>query len=148
MIKLIKNKKGFTLLELLIVLVVMGVIAGLMFPVLAAQVERGRAQEAVTALGTAKQMMVVYHQTTGGNSYANAGFHPAVPGFMGYDPNAAAAGQVPVFIYTVVSAGDTFTITATRQATVLAPLPANFNPVNNTITINEQGQVVRNGIYA
>lgn len=46
-----RSKKGFTLLELMIVLIALGMVAGLMFPVLTAQVERNRAQEALYKKG-------------------------------------------------------------------------------------------------
>jgi len=132
---MLKGKKGFTLLELLIVLVVIGVIAGLMFPVLAIQVEKHRAQEALTALGTVKEAMVKYNQTDGGNSYAAASFAT-----IGFDPNAVAAGQTPIFTYTLSNlAVGTFTCTAQR-------LPVATN-AGNTVTIDENGTVTRNGVY-
>lgn len=134
--KILKNKKGFTLIELLIVLVVIGVIAGLMFPVMTAQVERARAQEAITALGTVKEGMVRYFQTTGNSSYVGATFANT-----GFDPNVAAAGQTPLFSYTLSNLGAlTFTCTAQR-------LPAATN-VGNTVVINQAGTVTRNGVYA
>ena len=134
--RILKNKKGFTLIELLIVLVVIGVTAGLMFPVLTAQVEKSRAQEALTALGTVKEAMVKYHQTTGNNSYVGATFVN-----IGFDPNVGAAGQVPLFSYTFTNLGvATFTCTAQR-------LPAATN-AGNTVVINHVGNVARNGVYA
>ncbi len=134
--RVLKNKKGFTLIELLIVLVIIGVVAGLMFPVLAAQVEKSRAQEALTALGTVKEAMVKYQQTTGNNSYVGATFAN-----IGFDPNVGAAGQVPLFSYVIGGLGaNTFTCTAQRE-----PAAAN---VGNTVQINQLGTVTRNGVYA
>ena len=132
----LNNKKGFTLLEILIVLVVLGVVAGLMFPVLTAQVEKSRAQEAVTALGTVKEAMVTYYQGAGNNSYVGATFAN-----IGFDPDTAVAGQVPLFTYSLSNlAAATFTCTAQR-------LPAATN-AGNTVTINQAGTVTRNGAYA
>ncbi len=47
MLNLRKNKKGFTLLEILIVLVILAVLAGLAIPAYQSAVEKSRAQEAV-----------------------------------------------------------------------------------------------------
>ena len=142
--KLFKNKKGFTLLELLIVLTIIGVIAGLMFPVMAAQVERSRAQEAITALGTLKEGLVRYHQTVGAAANGGVGTYVGANfANIGYNPNNNAAGQVPLFSYVIDAATlaqDVFLITAQRE-----PAAANGG---NTVTINQAGVVTRNGVYA
>ena len=134
-----KNNKGFTLLELLIVLVVIGVIAGLMFPVLTANIEKGRGQEAAVALGTVKEAMVKYWQTTGNSSYAGATLDStATQSWIGFDPNASAAGQSPLFTYTVNAlAGNGFTIHARRIGTT-----------TNYLEIKETGDIKRFGVYS
>lgn len=129
----IRNKKGFTLIEILIVIVILGVVAGLAIPVLTAQVERSRAQEAIQHLGAMKQSMVRYFASNG--TYATA-----TVANLDYNPNAGVAGQVPLFNYAITAqAANTFTLTAQR-------LPAAAN-AGNTVTINETGTITRNGAY-
>ena len=46
-----KNQKGFTLIEIIIVVIIMGVLASLALPKLTAQINKSRAAEAYNALG-------------------------------------------------------------------------------------------------
>ena len=146
MMKLLKNKKGFTLLELLIVLVIIGVIAGLMFPVLTSQIEKSRAQEAVTALGTVKEKMAQYYNTNG--SYVGAILGVTGTGNIGFNPNTTAGGQTAQFSYVLsnvqatTGAAPTWTCTATAS-----PLGRGGSTAADTIVITENGDVARNGLY-
>ena len=153
--KLFKNKKGFTLLELLIVLTIIGVLAGLMFPVMAAQVERSRAQEAVTSLGTLREAMTRYFQNQGnGTTYAGASMDSVAGGvnFIGFDPSAGQAGQNRLFDYTfsVAPAAAVYTIQALRRVggvAVTGSADAGGVAADNFVTINQAGAVVRSGVY-
>ncbi len=49
--KVLMNKKGFTLLEIVVVMIIVGVLAAIALPNLFANVERQRAQEAITTIG-------------------------------------------------------------------------------------------------
>lgn len=90
--------KGFTIVEILIVLVVLGVIAAAVVPILANQKMKGYKKEAIDHLDVVKAAMGVYYQTntTNPNSYTGATFT-----LIDYNPNTAAAGQVPNFTYTL-----------------------------------------------
>ncbi len=138
--KLLKNKKGFTLLELLIVIVVLGVIAGLMFPVLTTQIEKNRAQEALGVMGAVRNALTGYFQDN--NTYVGATLAN-----IGYNPNVAApGGQAPNFSYALGGLGAAaYTITATPN-----PGGAYRAGLANTdnITIDQAGAVVRSGAYA
>ena len=122
-------------MEILIVLVILGVVAGLSFPVLTPLIEKSRAQEAITSLGTVKEAMVRYWQlqiptsTYAGATFAN----------ISYNPNTGAAGQVPLFTYALSDlAANTFTCTATRIG----------GAATDTVVINQTGTITRNGAYA
>lgn len=144
--KLLRNKKGFTLLEILIVLVILGVVAGLMFPVLAAQVERSRAQEAYTALGTVREAAIKFYQTrtdNDPNSYGSMSFAR-----LGYDPNVGAAGQTPLFTYNFVDAGGATIVPAVGAQTFICRAVRNGLTAADWIEITEAGVVRPNGVYA
>jgi len=48
------NKKGFTLIELMIVVAIIGVLAGIAIPMYSAKVNKSKLQEAVDTLGAIK----------------------------------------------------------------------------------------------
>src|SRR4030042_2113984 len=64
-------KRGFTLLELIIVIIIVGVLATLGFVQYTSMIEKGRKAEARSILGTLRQLEVVNYQETG--AYAAIG---------------------------------------------------------------------------
>ncbi len=132
--RLLRNKRGFTLLEVLIVLIVLGVIAGLAIPVYTAQVEKSRKVEALQVLGAIRASEVRYFSEKG--SYSATG--------LDFDFSAGALGagtQTLHFTYGVASTGATFTATATRNAT-------DGGSAANTVTITNAGVIGGTGIWA
>ncbi len=141
MLNLRKNKKGFTLLEILIVLVILAVLAGLAIPAYQAAVEKSRAQEALSALAAARQAMMRYFAIN--NTYMDMPA-PALPipadmsSGIDFNPNAAVGGQALIFNYVLDNrAAATFRITANRVG----------GPVGS-ISIDQAGTIVRAGVYA
>ena len=128
------NRKGFTLVEILIVMVVLGIVAGLAFPVYTNLVERSRAQEAIRHLDAVKDALSGYRSING--NYTGATFAA-----VRYDPNQVEAGQAAHFSYVLSDVtATTFTITAQRE-------PAAQN-AGNTLTLDQTGTITRNGVYA
>lgn len=77
-------KRGFTLLELIVVIIIVGVLATLGFVQYTSMIEKGRKAEARSILGTLRQLEVIRYQETG--NYSNlAGLSTGVP-----DGNCAA----------------------------------------------------------
>ncbi len=104
---------GFTLLEILIVLVIISVLAGLAMPSYFAQVERVRSSEALNHLTVAKHSLNRYFAQN--NSYAGATLSP-IGTNLDYNPNIAVGGQNLLFDYRF-SAGPTansYTLRARR----------------------------------
>ena len=64
-------KKGFTLIELLIVIVIVGILVTVALPKYKAALERGRAQEAISNLKTASDL-INSHYVLDGNQYVRA----------------------------------------------------------------------------
>ena len=131
--RLRSNRKGFTLLEILIVLVILAVLAGLAVPAYQASVERSRQQEALAGLSAVRDAMTRYFAQN--NSYAGAAFGV---GAMDFNPNLATGGQTVIFSYSLSNlAAATFTCTASRTG----------GPVG-TVSIDQAGAVSRTGVYA
>ncbi len=140
--KIRRDKRGFTLLEILIVLVIVATLAGLAIPVYTAQVEKSRGQEALEALSSTRQAMIRYYANNG--TYATADISQAGCN-IDYCPNpsgaAATGGQTLLFSYTLSNTGvTTFTITANR----VNPPPG----VSGIISVDQAGTVLRTGSYA
>ena len=110
-VKRMRNRSGFTLLEILIVIVILGVLAGLAIPVYQSTVEKSLKSEALQALGSTRQAAARYYALHN-NSYANMTF-----ALLDFDPSAAgnfAGTQHFTYALSDVAAG-TFTVTATRN---------------------------------
>ena len=141
-----RNNKGFTLMEVLIVLIILGVLAGIAVPIYFAQVEKARSAEALASLGAASQSMKRFFAERG--TYVGAVFvgGDGVATFnLDYNPGLAVGGQVLRFGYAITAqAAATFTITATRVAAAGAPVPAG-GP--HTLTIDQAGAVGKSAIY-
>jgi len=130
----VNNKSGFTLLEILVVIIIVGVLASVAMPTLFRNVERARSAEALNTMGVIKRQMDGCAMQFGGTNYTNCGTFDAI-GMT--DPSGSAGSH---FVYTIVGPGaGAFTIRATRNAT---------DNGTNTDTINlalAGGAITRNG---
>ena len=137
-----KNKKGFTLLEILIVLVILGVIAGLAIPAYQGSVEKSRSQEALQTLGAIRESLLRYFALN--NTYANASYCPvaANQNALDYCDTTNNGGQNVHFTYAISNTGPNgFTATATRNA-------VDGGDGTSTIKLNQAGTIVKAGVYA
>ena len=126
------NQKGFTLLELLIVIVILGVLAGLAIPAYQSAVEKARGQEALTSLSAGREAAVRFFALN--NTYVGIANDLSN---LDYNPNTVVGGQTLLFAYAASNQGAaTITITATRQG----------GPVG-TIAVNQAGTITKTGVY-
>ena len=117
----VKNQ-GFSLIELMIVVAIIGIIAGIALPGYADYVRRGKATEATSTLGDLKIKMEQYFQDN--RTYENAGGLVA--------PCAPPVGAVKFFAFACTAqTATTFTLEAT-------PL-SNADMTGFKYTINESG---------
>ena len=105
-------KKGFTLLELVVVIIILGVLATLGIQQYGRMVERARGAEARTILGQIRSAAAAYRLERGSLD----GFNNTLAGIgTSTDQIPSACRATHYFSYTVNNAaGDAFTATATR----------------------------------
>lgn len=132
----LRSGNGFTILEVLIVLVILAVLSGLAFPVVTAQIERSRATEAIQHLDAVGDHMKAYRGFNG--NYTGATWAA-----INYNPNGGGGGQTLIFTYAlVVNSPTSYTCTAQRE-------PA-ADHAGDTVVLNQVGDVTtvtRNGVY-
>ena len=77
MFKKVRNKKGFTLIELMIVVAIVGILAAIAIPAYLDYTVKAKLTEVTSAMDALGQAASEYH--------ASAGYFPAVTALMGYN---------------------------------------------------------------
>jgi prepilin-type N-terminal cleavage/methylation domain-containing protein len=126
-VKNLNNKRGFTLIEIIVVLIIVGVLASIALPNLFSNVTKSKGAEALAAMSAYKSLTegcVQSHQPTAGVSclWTALGFSSASGNFLYTFLTAPSSGS---YLYTIqatskTSASDTvmlFRDTATGQYT-------------------------------
>lgn len=133
----LKNKSGFTLLEIIIVIIIIGVLASLALPRFFKTIEYSRSAEALQSISTIRQSLErCILQSPGTLSNCNT-----IAKLDVEDPGTASSAH---FSYTITAptATNTYAITATRTSAV----DPNTNATNDTITLtNTAGVITRAG---
>lgn len=107
-IKVGLSQKGFTLIELMIVVAVIGILAVIAYPNYTQYVRRGKAAEATSTLANLKSRMEQYYQDN--KTYADVGGGVVAP-------CSPPAGSTKYFTYSCnPQTATTFTLTATPVA--------------------------------
>ena len=129
MIKWTKNHKGFTLIELMIVVIIVGLLAALAIPRFLGVSGKAKKSEAKTILKQLYQMERVFYQEF--EIYV-AGANTAALEASSLDWEGPGADAR--YDYSVVVAGNTFTATATELADA-----DNDGVPNETLTMDQDG---------
>lgn len=111
MFKTVHNRKGFTLIELMIVVVIIGILAALAIPRFMQATTKSKQSEAKQLLKQIYTMQRTYRQAN--NGYGDNGVSAAANGSfpqIGVEIMATA-----IYTYDMVAAANTFTCTATAN---------------------------------
>ena len=115
MYKLMNDKRGFTLVELMITIVIVGVLATVAIPLYKANVKRAKASEADATMGSIRTSLRVYYAEN--SAYPiRAGYGPVhtLTDSIDIDSTDMVGKYFPATAYTYISAdGVTYTIRAT-----------------------------------
>jgi len=126
------SSKGFTLIEIMIVLVILAVLAGLAIPAYNSSVEKSRKQEAIAVLGAVRGSQQRYMATK--NTYATTYAQ------LDFDPTLTMTGNQPHFSYAAPSSvtATAYNVIATRLLTIDNP---GTPPGAYTVQINQDGVI-------
>ena len=121
-------RKGFTLIELMVVLVIIGVLSGVMISLIRGRVNAARWSEAKAAMGTLATSIRAFCAEQSSNYSANPDFHTDL-GFASSDLVGtyftSSDYDIGVVTYTVSTGSMSYTISATN---------GNYSPTKITLT--------------
>lgn len=150
---MLRNKKGFTLVELMVVAVIVAILAAVTIPLMAGNTKRAIATEADTALGTIRSALRTVRAETSAYNVGPSGAITigtvirttagGVPGFAAGDLNGRWFTDA-CYTISAISA-TTFTITCTGSNTA-APSPRSTQVGHMVITMNQDGDITRSGV--
>ncbi len=129
----IKRKFAFTLTELLIVVIIIGVLATLALPMLVKTIEKAKVGEAISNLNLVRTGQKIYFLETGE-------FSDNLTRLNVEDPNDASSRY---FDYTVESAdGSDFTARAARRENAPSPYDTYYYDISKEGTIDSNGPLL------
>ena len=110
-----KRSKGFTLVELMIVVIIIGILSAIAFPQFLAQIEKARKGEAITTMSSVRKAEQAYYAVNG--SYATSFPITADIDDDGTDDVVMAEPSSPNFTYSITAAtSETAYIQAARTS--------------------------------
>jgi len=114
--KTLRNESGFTLVELMIVIVIVGILAAVAVPIYQSNINKAKMTECDAALGTIRTGLRVYYAAN--NAYPTAAAGTAVTAVSGLGVSTAdlTGRYFTASLYTVQSADTFYTLTCDSDA--------------------------------
>lgn len=136
------KNRGFTLIEVIIGLIILGVLAGIAVPAYQAQIQKSYELEAVRTLGAIRASLARWYSEYG--SYTDARCQGLGDSTLDYCPaglGADVSGQTRHFAYILLPGATTYDVFASLLAIY-------GGTASDYLQIDETGQIQKFGIFA
>ncbi len=126
-----KSRKGFTLIELMVVILIVGILAAVAIPILRGRIDAAKWSEGKAMMGSIGTAIRAYHAEKGPSGNAPTTLLPAATG-LGFAAGDLTGTYFVDADFTFVAAMNPLTFTVTCTPTVTTLVPA-------TYTLNQAG---------
>jgi type IV pilus assembly protein PilA len=140
----LRSRRGFSLIELLIVIAIILIIASIAVPKVNRQLMLAREQAAIRQIGTIHQAETQYNSQYGKYAISLVELGPPASGQAG----PASADIIPKNLADGKNSGYLFTVVATPQGYAVTAIPESFGNTGSRSFYSDQSMAIRQSITA